>query len=431
MAHHDALTDLPNRVLLRERLDQALTRISQGEHLAVFCLDLDNFKDVNDTLGHPVGDELLKAVAERLRGCAGEQDTIARLGGDEFAIIQTGMEQPAGADALARKIHEAVKKPYHLDGHHFIANVSIGIAVAPMDGEDANQLLKNADLALYSAKAEGRDTYRFFEAEMDLRLKARRELEFDLRAALVNGEFEVHYQPVVNLQTNEISGVEALLRWHHTTRGMISPAEFIPLAEEIGLISPLGEWVLRRACADAAAWPSHIRIAVNLSPAQLMNQSLVPVVISALATSGLPAQRLELEITEAVLMQNNEVTLTALHQLRALGARIVMDDFGTGYSSLSYLQSFPFDGIKIDRSFIKNLSEDNNNGLAIIRAITSLARNLKVTTTAEGVETEQQRDLVRAEGCTAMQGFLFSPAMPAKDIGQMFQSRSARAVSAA
>jgi diguanylate cyclase (GGDEF)-like protein len=419
MARHDALTDLPNRVTLRERLDHELKRVKRGECLAVLCLDLDHFKSVNDTLGHPIGDELLKVVAERLRRCTREPDTIARLGGDEFAIIMTGMEDPANAVALAKRIRESITKPYHLDGHQILADIRIGISLAPVDASEADQLLKNADMALYGAKADGRGVYRFFEPEMDARMKARRELDMDLRKALVNAEFELYYQPLVNLQDNQIVAFEALLRWNHPARGLISPAEFIPVAEETGLIIPLGEWVLRRACEETANWPADIKVAVNLSPSQLKSRNLTEVVVSALATSGMPAHRLQLEITETVLMQNTFNTLATLHQLRALGVQIAMDDFGTGYSSLSYLRSFPFDKIKIDRSFIQDLS-NGAEPLAIVHAVAGLAKSLNMISTAEGVETQQQLEKLQSVGCTEMQGYLFSRARPAAEIVRMF-----------
>src|ERR1700730_15463854 len=279
MAGHDALTDLPNRVLLRERLEYELKRVKRGECLAVLCLDLHHFKGVNDTLGHPIGDELLKVVADRLRGCTREPDTIARLGGDEFAVIMTSMQQPSDAAALSRRIRDAIANPYLIDGHQIIVDISIGISVSPMDASEADQLLKNADMALYGAKADGRGIYRFFEPEMDARMKARRELEMDLRNALANMEFDLHYQPLVNLQTNEISAFEALVRWHHPERGLISPAEFIPVAEETGLIIPLGEWVLRTACRETANWPTDVKVAVNLSPSQLKSRNVVQMVM--------------------------------------------------------------------------------------------------------------------------------------------------------
>jgi len=430
MARHDALTDLPNRVLLRDRLEQELKRVKRGECLAVLCLDLDQFKSVNDTLGHPIGDELLKLVADRLRGCTREPDTVARLGGDEFAIVMTQMQDATDAAALSRRIRESITKPYEVDGHQIISDVSIGISVAPIDGTEADRLLKNADLALYGAKADGRGTYRFFEPEMDTRMKERRDLEMDLRKALINKEFELYYQPLVVLQTNEISAFEALLRWNHPTRGMISPAEFIPIAEETGLIISIGEWVLRTACEETANWPDHIKVAVNLSPVQLNNRNLVKVVMAALADSGLAAHRLQLEITETVLLQNTFATLATLHELHKVGVQIALDDFGTGYSSLSYLRSFPFDKIKIDRSFIQDLS-NGAEPLAIVHAVAGLAKCLNMTSTAEGVETQQQLDTLQAIGCTEMQGYLFSRARPAKEIGHFFAGHPARKTSAA
>ena len=421
MARHDALTDLPNRVLLRERLEHELKRVKRGECLAVLCLDLDHFKSVNDTLGHPIGDELLKLVADRLRGCTREPDTIARLGGDEFAIIMTKMEKANDAATLSHRIRESIIKPYQIEGHQIITDISIGIAISPDDGTEPDELLKNADMALYGAKADGRGTFRFFELEMDERMKARRDLEMDLRKALVRKEFELYYQPLLNLQTNEISAFEALLRWKHPTRGMISPADFIPIAEETGLIVPLGEWVLNTACEEAANWPVHVKVAVNLSPAQLTNRNLVNVVKKALDDSGLDVRRLQLEITETVLLQNTFATLARLHELRKLGAQIALDDFGTGYSSLSYLRSFPFDKIKIDQSFIQDMS-NGSEPLAIVNAVAGLAKCLNMISTAEGVETQQQMDTVQSMGCTEMQGYLFSRARPAKEIGQFFRS---------
>jgi diguanylate cyclase (GGDEF)-like protein len=429
MARHDALTDLPNRLMLRERLDHELKRVKRGECLAVLCLDLDHFKSVNDTLGHPIGDELLKVVAERLRRCTREPDTIARLGGDEFAIIMTGMERPTDAVALCKRIRDSITKPYHLDGHQILADISIGVSLAPMDGSEPDHLLKNADMALYGAKGDGRGTYRFFEPEMDAKMRTRRELEMDLRSALVNAEFELYYQPLVNLKSNEISAFEALVRWNHPTRGLVSPADFIPVAEETGLIIPLGEWVLRRACEQTANWPAHIKVAVNLSPSQLKSRNLTQLVISALAESGMPASRLQLEITETVLMHDTFATLATLHQLRKLGVQIAMDDFGTGYSSLSYLRSFPFDKIKIDRSFIQDLS-NGAEPFAIVHAVAGLAKSLNMISTAEGVETQQQMDQLQSMGCTEMQGYLFSHARPAADIERLFLDPTGEAASA-
>jgi diguanylate cyclase (GGDEF)-like protein len=429
MAGHDALTDLPNRVLLRERLDHELKRVKRGENLAVLCLDLDHFKSVNDTLGHPIGDELLKLVADRLRGCTREPDTIARLGGDEFAIIMTQMHQPGDAAALSRRIRESIIKPYQVDGHQIISDISIGISIAPIDGIEPDQLLKNADMALYGAKGDGRGMYRFFEQEMDKRMKERRGLEMDLRQALNNGEFELHYQPLVNLQTNEITAFEALLRWNHPARGLISPADFVPIAEETGLIVSIGEWVLRKACKETINWPQQVKVAVNLSPAQLKSKNLLAIVMSALDDSGMRPERLQLEITETMLMQNTFATLGMLHQLRKLGVQIAMDDFGTGYSSLSYLRSFPFDKIKIDRSFIADLS-NGAEPRAIVHAVAGLAKCLNMISTAEGVETQQQLDTLQAVGCTEMQGYLFSRARPAGEVMQLFELQAARAAKA-
>lgn len=422
MALHDELTGLPNRTLLRERMEQTEPMLRRGSNVAVLCLDLDRFKNVNDTIGHPMGDKLLQAAADRLRECVRETDTIARLGGDEFAILQVSDQQPQAATALATRICDILSRPFDLENHQVVVGASVGIAIAPADGSDPDHLLKNADMALYRAKNDGRGIFRFFEPEMDARMQARRHLELDLRKALDSGEFVLHYQPLVDLHSDEITGFEALLRWNHPERGKVSPAEFIPIAEEIGLIIPLGEWVLRQACKDAAAWPSHVKVAVNISAAQFRGENLVPTVFSALAKSGIAAQRLELEITENALLQNNAATLKILHALRDMGVRIAMDDFGTGYSSLSYLRSFPFDKIKIDRSFIKDLSERSDADV-IVAAVADLSRNLGMVTTAEGVETEAQRAQVLAAGYTEMQGFLFSAARPAEELAGYFSSK--------
>jgi diguanylate cyclase (GGDEF)-like protein len=422
MAHHDALTGLPNRRLLDERLEHAVAHAKRGEIVATHLLDLDYFKNVNDTLGHPVGDKLLRMVADRLRRLVQEGETVARMGGDEFAIVQVQVAQPSDATALAQRVIEGVSEPYEIDGHQVVVGASVGISVSVTDGPSSDLLLRNADLALYRAKSGGRGTLRFFEPEMDAQMQTRRLMESDLRKALVGHEFEVHYQPIVNLQSNEISAFEALIRWQHSERGMVSPAAFIPLAEEIGLIVPIGEWVLRTACSAAARWPDHTKICVNLSPVQFRSRGLVEVVIGALATSGLRPGRLELEITETVLLADTEATLAVLHQLRGLGVRIAMDDFGTGYSSLSYLQTFPFDRIKIDRSFVKGVAEDIGS-LNIVRAVAALAKGIGMATTAEGVETQEQLDAVKAEGCTEMQGFLFSRALPSRDIERLFLSK--------
>ena len=415
MARHDALTQLPNRTLLLERMAEGLERVaSASEPMAVFYLDLDNFKAVNDTLGHAIGDKLLRTIAERIRGAVREEDTVARLGGDEFAILQRA-SSPEAAEGLARRLVETLYATIDIDGHEIISGVSVGVALAPKDGNAADHLMKCADLALYRAKAEGRGTFRFFEPDMDAQIQARRTLERDLRRALANGEFTLVYQPQINLATNQLVAMEALLRWNHATRGNVPPSDFIPLAEEIGLIGPLGEWVLREACAEAARWPDPIKVAVNLSPAQFRNRGLVTAVTQALAAARLSPRRLELEITEAVLLQDDDAIVTMLHQLRQLGIRIAMDDFGTGYSSLSYLRSFPFDKIKIDRSFIKDI-ERNRGSAVIIRAIANLGASLGIDTTAEGIETEEQMEIVRRAGCTEMQGYLVSPPRPACEI---------------
>ena len=421
MALHDTLTGLANRALLGERLAHALTRTNRGEILAVHVLDLDHFKKVNDTLGHAVGDKLLQTVGSRLQALARDSDTIARMGGDEFAIVQVGLSQAADAAALARRVVAAIAEPCEIDGHQVVSGASVGIAVAPADATAPDQLMRNADLALYRAKGDGRCTFHFFEAGMDAQMQARRELEQDLRNALAASEFELYYQPLSNLANDSITGFEALIRWHHPDKGLVSPGAFIPLAEETGLIVPIGEWVIRQACARAAQWPSDIRIAVNLSPAQLRSPNLVQVIISALAASGVAADRLELEITESVLLQDSEATLAVLYRLRELGIRIAVDDFGTGFSSLSHLQRFPFDKIKVDRSFISSMI-DNTCSLNIVRAVAALANGLGVIATAEGVETQEQLDAVRAEGCAEVQGFLLSEPIPAHEVERLFLS---------
>ncbi|MDO9709914.1 bifunctional diguanylate cyclase/phosphodiesterase [Paracraurococcus lichenis] len=418
LAHHDTLTGLPNRALFRQRLDEALARTRRSGGFAVLCLDLDRFKEVNDTLGHPAGDALLRTVAERLGAEMRETDTLARLGGDEFAIVQSGVDRSGDTVTLARRLVEVLSMPFDLDGHRAMIGTSIGIAIAPQDGADGDALLKAADMALYQAKVEGRGTWRFFEPEMDLRAQMRRELEFDLQRALEAGEFEVHYQPIVRADDRQAIGLEALLRWRHPERGLVSPDRFIPLAEEIGLIVPLGKWVLQHACAEAARWPGALKLAVNLSPAQFASPGLVDAVAGALAEARLDPGRLELEITETVLLRDIEATLATMHRLKAFGVRIAMDDFGTGYSSLSYLQRFPFDKVKIDRSFTRALGQSRRSD-AIVRAVTDLCRGLEMTTTAEGVETEQQFAALRHEGCDEVQGYLFGAARPAAEIPAM------------
>jgi len=419
LAHHDSLTGLPNRVLFREQLERALGAVrASGQRVALLYLDLDHFKSVNDSLGHPVGDELLKDVAGRLRACLSDGDFVARLGGDEFAIVRTAFHELDSVTALADRVLTEVGGIYDVAGHQLPAAASIGIAVAPDNGIDPDELLKNADLAMYGCKGDGRGSYRFFESDMDARIKERRALEFDLREAIMCGGFELHYQPLVSFADGRVTGCEALLRWNHRTRGWVPPSDFIGLAEETGLIGPLGEWVLRTACAEAARWPDAVRLAVNVSPVQFNSGSLVQTVMGALAASQLPAHRLELEITEAVLIRDDAAALAVLHQLRALGVRIALDDFGTGYSSLSYLQRFPFDKIKIDRSFILGIDESDYSR-NIVQAIVDIATTRQITTTAEGVETHEQSQALRALGCTEMQGYLFSIPLPADDAARL------------
>lgn len=421
MAKHDALTDLPNRLCLREHLESRKASARRGHAFAVLYLDLDHFKRVNDTLGHPIGDALLKAAAVRLRGCVCETDLVARLGGDEFAIVQTVTEGHVEASTLASRIIEILEPPFVIDDLQISAAASIGIALAPMDGIDPDELLKKADLALYRAKSEGRGVWRFFEPEMDARAQQRRRLEVGLRQALAGGQIELYYQPLLDAQ-GSVCCFEALARWRHPERGLIPPAEFIPVAEETGLIIPLGEWVLQQACAKAASWPDHVRIAVNLSPVQFKGSNISQLVVNALASSGLPAKRLELEITESLLMQDHESVPKTLHRLRALGVRIAMDDFGIGNSSLSYLVRFPFDKIKIDASFVEGITT-NHNCVAIVRAIASLGRSLGITITAEGVETAEQLQRVWEEGCLEAQGYLISFPLTADDADRFLAAR--------
>ena len=414
MAQHDALTGLPNRLLFQSRLQEELARSRRGASFALLCLDLDAFKDVNDSFGHPVGDMLLQAVTVRLREETRETDTVARLGGDEFAIIQTGAEQPAAAIALAERLVARLAEPFDLDIHEAAIGVSIGIAMLPGDGEDADTALKNADLALYRAKGDGRGTFRLFEPAMDSAMQRRSALVRDLRHGLEIGQFELFYQPIMDKHAARIQSFEALIRWRHPQRGLVLPAEFIPVTEEIGLIKPLGAWVLTKACADAMQWPERISVAVNLSAVQF-NGNLLQDVSQALWASGLAPNRLELEVTETVLIQNSEATLALLNELKALGVSIALDDFGTGYSSLGYLRKFPFDRVKIDKSFVHDLRR-SGDATAIVRSVTNLCRALGIATTAEGVETTQQFDGVQANGCTNVQGYLFSPPVPAAEI---------------
>lgn len=421
MARHDALTKLPNRVLLAERIDHAIAQAGRGSGFAILCLDLDNFKQVNDTLGHSIGDELLCAVAERLSACVREVDTVARLGGDEFAIIQSDIDSPEDTERLARRIVEQIGYPYEFNGQRVVVGCSIGISLAPFDGTTGEKLLKNADVAMYKAKFDGRGQWRFFEQEMDAALQRRRALELDLREAMDRNEFELFYQPLYDLQCDRICGFEALLRWRHPTRGFVSPDQFIQLAEEIGLIIPLGEWVIQTACEQAVEWPDNLKIAVNVSAVQFRSPRLRGAIESALNASGLSSNRFELEITESVLLANNNETLAILHKLRALGVRIALDDFGTGYSSLSYLRSFPFDKLKIDQSFVRDITAVDGSKM-IVHAIISLGKSLGMRTTAEGVETIEQLNQLAGEGCNEAQGFLFNKALPAIEIPAFLQA---------
>jgi diguanylate cyclase (GGDEF)-like protein/PAS domain S-box-containing protein len=430
LAHYDALTDLPNRVLFREHTERELRQLDEGGQFALLYIDIDEFKGINDSLGHHVGDELLKSVAGRIRDCLEPDDLVARLGGDEFAVIRTAIKGVDDVNEFVTRLYAAIRLPCECLGHQLATDASIGIVLAPRDGDDLDQLIKNADLAMYAAKAGGRRTYRFFEPAMDASAKARLSLERDLRQAMTDGGFEVHYQPLVNFQSNEVTGCEALLRWRHPARGMISPTEFIPLAEDTGLIVELGDWVLRTACAEAATWPDHVKLAVNVSPVQLRCPTLALRITSALETSGLRPHRLEVEITEAVLIRDDEAALAVLHQLRAIGVRIALDDFGTGFSSLSYLKRFPFDKIKIDRCFVSDISETDGSS-SIVQAVVNIAMALNMTTVAEGVETEAQRELLRRLGCTEMQGYLFSPPEPPAAVRKLFGARDGWMTSAA
>ncbi|WEX88168.1 EAL domain-containing protein [Sinorhizobium garamanticum] len=407
LALHDALTGLPNRVLFRDRLNLALSgKRRNPSRVAVICLDLDHFKEVNDTLGHGAGDVLLQQLSDRLQACTKSNDTVARLGGDEFAIIQIGANQPFESEQLCRTLIEVIRAPFHVDDQELHVGVSIGIAIADMSGDDPERLLKNADIALYRAKQAGRATYRIFEAKMDQELQARKALEYDLRQAVLKHELEVHYQPLIDLDSKSIVAVEALVRWRHPSRGLVSPMDFIPLAEETGLIVGIGEWVLEKACTQALSWPQ-LRVAVNLSPIQFRNRDLIETVRDVLTRTGLEPARLELEITESVLINDASSALDILNALKDLGVRIAMDDFGTGYSSLGYLNSFPFDKIKIDRSFIGDMNGKDKSS-AIVRSVITLGQSLNMTTTAEGVETAEQATFLTQEGCNQIQGYYFS-----------------------
>jgi diguanylate cyclase (GGDEF)-like protein len=421
MARHDALTGLPNRVLFRERLNEAIGRGGDGSPLAVLCIDLDRFKAVNDTLGHPVGDELLRAAAQRLCECVRQTDLVARLGGDEFAIIQLDAPQPAASRALADRLVRMIAAPFEIAGHQVLVGATVGVVLSPDDGLDPDDLLKKADLALYDAKAAGRGTYSFFKPQMDEQAQGRRGLEIDLRQAIEQDQLAIHYQPIVSLDTDKVVSFEALLRWRHPVRGMVMPDLFIPLAEETGLIEPLGEWVLNNAFAEAVRWPAHVSVAVNLSPTQVQCGDLVRVVAAALARSGLAPQRVELEITESVRLAENSVNLSVLHRLHALGVRICLDDFGVGYSSLSYLRSFPFKKIKIDRSFVRDVV-GNAEAAAIVAAIATLGGSLNMAITAEGVEEADQLRKLRELGCNEAQGYYLSRPRSAGEVASLLQS---------
>ena len=416
MAHHDGLTDLPNRMLFGQRLDAAFDARLGRRRVAVLCLDLDDFKSVNDTLGHPTGDLLLKAASARLIESVGETGLVARLSGDEFAIIVPAVRKRGEVEGLARRVVEAMAQPFDLDGHHICVSVSIGIALST--SETAEELVRNADTALYRAKAEGRGVFRFFDPSMKAALQRRRQLEVDLRRAIGEEQMELHFQPIIDLASDRVVAFEALLRWNHPLHGPVPPSEFIPVAEDMGFIKPLGEWVIRQACLAAAQWPDDIRVAINLSPVQFGKQNLAAIVADSVTEAGIAPHRIELEITESVLLGDSDANLKTLQDLRRLGARIVMDDFGTGYSSLSYLRSFPFDKIKIDRGFIKDIATNVESG-AIVKAVTDLAASLGMTTTAEGVEYPEQLDYLRSQGCSEAQGFYFSAARPAAEIPAM------------
>ncbi|TVV76873.1 EAL domain-containing protein [Sphingomonas solaris] len=417
LAFHDSLTGLPNRVLFREQLDAALrTACRRGTQMALLCLDLDGFKAVNDTLGHPVGDALLRELSAILEATANGA-LVSRLGGDEFAIILSDYAE-GRPRLLAQAILDRVRRPVAVAGHQIATGASIGIAIGPTDSDDPDALLKNADLALYRAKQDGRGNYRFFEPALDAAARKRRQMELDLRDALANGQLSLDFQPIYSLSNDAISGLEALLRWRHPEQGLISPVEFIPVAEDTGLIQQIGEWVIHEACRQAMTWPGTLRVAVNVSPLQFRNTGLADIIVQALAHSGLPPSRLEIEITESIFLGSTETTLAMLHHLRALGIRIALDDFGTGYSSLSYLRRFPFDKIKIDRSFVTDINL-TQSAAAIVHAIVDLARALGMETTAEGVEDEAQLAELRHQGCSSIQGFLLSRPIHADDVVTM------------
>jgi len=414
----DSLTGLSDRQWFRERVATMLTAPDQTDQVAVLMIDLDRFKAINDSHGHPVGDALLQTVARRLRSAVRDGDVVSRLGGDEFAVA---MPVGAAAEALGVRLVDLLSRPYLLDGHVAVISASVGVARGPQDGADTAALVRAADLALYQAKEDGRHAVRVFEQGMDTRARARHLLLDDLRRALALQQFEVHYQPQINLTSRELVGFEALVRWRHPEHGLVPPDRFIPLAEEMGLIVGIGEWVLRTACREATSWARQLTVAVNVSAKQLADRDRLPrVVQAALAATGLAAQRLEVEITESALVRHEKEALHILHALRAMGVRVSMDDFGTGYSSLSQLRSFPFDKLKIDRSFVRDLS-GSDEAVAVVRAIAALGASLGMTNTAEGVETVEQEAMIRADGCTDMQGYLISRPVPAGDVAALIE----------
>ncbi|MBV8183350.1 MAG: EAL domain-containing protein [Hyphomicrobiales bacterium] len=427
LARYDPLTKLPNRTHFREEIMRVLVQTHERrERCAILFIDLDQFKQVNDTLGHSHGDELLCAVADRLRTVVRDSDLVARLGGDEFVIVQSPMRRSDQATSLAKRIVSLLNDTFDVDGHQVIIGASVGIAIAPRDGIDADTLLKNADMALYRAKADGRGTWRFFEKDMDIEAKARRSLELDLRNALAAGAFDVFYQPVVNLRTQKIASFEALLRWSHPERGMVSPADFVPVAEEMGIIVEIGNLVLQKACLECMKWPSEVHVAVNISSTQFSRSDVTKAVRHALSISGLPATRLEIEITETTLLQNTHSTRVALETLREMGVRISLDDFGTGYSSLSYLHNFPLDKVKIDRSFLKGIGSSERS-LTLLHGVARLSSQLGMTVVMEGVETEEQLQLIAAKpGVDQVQGYLFSPAVPASEVPELLAPAAAQ-----
>ncbi len=431
LALHDGLTDLANRMLLNDRLEQALAAAHEGECVAVLCLDLDHFKEVNDTYGHATGDALLKAVADRLKSCVRRTDTVARTGGDEFVVLQTSKDAPAEAELMSERLIKKISAPYTIEGHEIRIGTSIGIAVAAPHEKEIGRLMRNADVALYHSKAAGRGTYHFFKDEMSAPHEARRALEQDLRRALANNELELHFQPIYDLAQNQITTCEATLRWRHPERGLLRPSEFVPLAEEIGLIVPIGDWVLRHACAQARNWPPHVRLAVKVSAAQFKSPRLAKAVFSALATSGLSADRLEIEVTEGALLEDTATVLPILRQIRKLGVRIALDNFGARYSALSSLSRFRFDKIKVSPHFIASLASGNEASRAIVRAVAGLGCDLGVATVAEGVETQEQLQHARDVGMREIQGHLLGQPVPPVELAALFAKKPVKAAAAA